>query len=234
MKWSLPEVPLNGSQETIPPLKCVLFDVDGTLVDTTEMIAEGLATTLEGALGRRPPREEMVALIGRPLVEQMGEYVPAAQVPALAERFMAFYEARRGEMERFFPGAPEMLKTARRLGLTVALVTSKNRREIEGTLDLLQFRDDLDFVISSEDAPRPKPFPDPVIEAVRRAGVRPDEALFLGDSVYDLRAGRGAGVRTGAALWGPFGAAILDPEQPTYRFASPEAVSAALPKLALL
>jgi HAD superfamily hydrolase (TIGR01509 family) len=213
-------------------LTCVLFDVDGTLVDTTELIAEGLGATLESHLGHRPPREELVSLIGRPLVEQMREYVAEPFVAPLADRFMTFYEEHRPVMEVPFPGALNMLHEARRLGLTVGIVTSKNRREIAGTLDLLRFGDLLDIVISSEDAPRPKPFPDPVQEALRRAEAPPEATLFIGDSVYDMRSGREAGVRTGAALWGPFGPAILEPEHPTYLFETPEAVTTALPTLA--
>jgi HAD superfamily hydrolase (TIGR01549 family) len=213
------------------PLTCVLFDMDGTLVDTTEMIAEGLGSTIESGLGRRPPREEIVALIGRPLREQLREYVDEEHVAALSDRFMSFYEANRAEMEIPFPGAFNMLHEARRLGLKVGVVTSKNRREIDGTLDLLNIRDLLDFYVSSEDAPRPKPYPEPVLEALRRADAVPDAALFIGDSVYDMQSGRQAGVRTGAALWGPFGRTILEPERPTYYFNSPDEVTALLPRL---
>ncbi|MBW3621895.1 MAG: HAD family hydrolase [Armatimonadetes bacterium] len=214
------------------PLTCILFDMDGTLVDTTDLIAEGLGSTIEIGLGRRPPREELVALIGRPLREQLREYIEEEQVAALSDRFMTFYEDRRGEMEVPFPGAFNMLHEARRLGLKVGIVTSKNRREIEGTLDLLRIRDLLDFVVSSEDAPLPKPAPDPVWEALRRAEAQPDAALFIGDSVYDMQSGNTAGVRTGGALWGPFGRAILEPERPTYLFETPDDVTARLPQLA--
>lgn len=214
------------------PLTCILFDMDGTLVDTTEMIAEGLGATIEGHLGSRPPREELVSLIGRPLREQLREYVEEAHVAALSDRFMAFYEDRRAEMEIPFPGAFNMLHESRRLGLNVGVVTSKNRREIEGTLDLLNIRDLLDFYISSEDTPLPKPHPDPVLEALRRADADADATLFVGDSVYDMRSGKAAGVRTGAALWGPFGRSILEPEHPTYLFESPGDLTALLPRLA--
>jgi pyrophosphatase PpaX len=214
------------------PIACVLFDVDGTLVDTTNLIAEGLQSTLESHLGRRPPRAEIVSLIGRPLIEQLREYVEEPFVPPLAERFMTFYEENRAGMEAFFPGALNMLHAVRRLRLTLGLVTSKNRREIEGTLELLGFTHLLDFVISSEDAPRPKPFPDPVVEAVRRAEAKPEETLFIGDSIYDMQSGKAAGVRTGAALWGPFGRAILEPQHATYPFETPEDATAAIERLA--
>ena len=210
------------------PLTCVLFDMDGTLVDTTDMIVEGLGSTIESHTGERPVREEIVALIGRPLKEQLRIYVEEPHVASLSDRFMTFYEERRDELEIPFPGAFNMLHEAHRLGLTVGIVTSKNRREIDGTLDLLRIRDLLDFTISSEDAPRPKPFPDPVLEALRRADAKPEATLFVGDSVYDMQSGRDAGVRTGGALWGPFGRSILEPEHPTYLFESPDDVTAFL------
>jgi pyrophosphatase PpaX len=203
-------------------LKCALFDVDGTLTDTTNLIAEGLMGTIEEAMNYRPPREEIVALIGRPLKDQLALYIEDARIPSFSDRFMTYYEERRAEMESLFPGALEMLQEARRLGYVTGLVTSKNRREIDGTLELHPIGEYLDFVVSSEDSPRPKPFPDPALEALRRANAAPQETIFIGDSVYDLRCGAAAGVRTGAALWGPFGRPVLEPENPDFLFQTPE------------
>jgi pyrophosphatase PpaX len=206
--------------------------MDGTLVDTTDLIVEGFRETLEDHLGRRLPREEIVALIGRPLREQLREYVAESYIAPLSDRFMTFYEERRGEYEQFFPGALNMLHEARRLKLKTGLVTSKNRREIEGTLDLLRIRELLDFYVSSDDTPLPKPHPDPVLEALRRADAKREQTLFIGDSVYDMQSGADAGVMTGGALWGPFGRSILEPLRPTFLFESPEAAIETFLKLA--
>ncbi|MGQ9523714.1 MAG: HAD family hydrolase [Armatimonadota bacterium] len=206
-----------------PSIRCVLFDVDGTLIDTTDLIAGGLAHAVKLHVGVEPPRSELVALIGRPLVEQMRVYGRESQVEAMSRSFIDYYE-RNHHLERPFPGALEMLKAVHDHGYTTGIVTSKNRTEVENFLGRFPIRQYLDIVVSSSDSPRPKPSPDPVLKALEMSGAHPCETLFVGDSVYDMRSGKSAGVLTGAALWGPFGRDILAPESPDFMFECPDDV----------
>lgn len=196
-------------------LSCVLFDLDGTLLDTTELIIGSLTHALQDYVGRPIPRQEIVDLIGRPLVEQMRVYAPEEDVPGLSARCLEYYEAHR-DREVLYDGALDVLDLCRELGLDVGIVTSKNRREILGVFDRLPLLERVDTYVCSEDTSRPKPFPDPVNLARARLGAPAEQTLFVGDSVYDIRCGKAAGVRTAAVLWGPNPAAVLEPEDPTF------------------
>jgi pyrophosphatase PpaX len=193
----------------------VLFDLDGTLLDTTDLIVDSLSYALNDHIGRKLPRQEILDLIGRPLIEQMRSYADEADVTRLSERCLHYYEANR-DQEVLFPGALEVLDLCRARGLSTALVTSKNRREILGVLDKLPLAERIDTYICSEDTEKPKPFPDPVNLARARLEAAAEDTLFIGDSVYDLRCGKAADVMTGAALWGPNTEATLKPEEPTF------------------
>ena len=102
------------------------------------------------------------------------------------------------------------------MGLAVALVTSKLRVELDPVLKRFPALAAVDAIVTADMTPRPKPAPDPVLAALAQLRVAPEEALFVGDSPYDLAAGRAAGVRTAAALWGPHPRERLAEEQPTY------------------
>jgi pyrophosphatase PpaX len=222
-----PETAESRPPEWLANVRCVLFDVDGTLIDTTHLIASGLDYAIRKHTSHTPTWEELVALIGRPLVDQMGVYGTPEQVPEMSRTFMEYYFSHQ-ELEKPFPGAIEMLEAAQKGGRKVGIVTSKNRTEVAHFLSRFPIQRYLDVVVSSEDAPRPKPHPDPVIKAMELAEVHPTETLFIGDSVYDMRAGRSSGVFVGAALWGPFGRDVLEPESPHVCFASPADVVSAL------
>ena len=211
----------------MPDVNCVLFDVDGTLIDTTELIAGGLAYAVRKHLGFEPPRSELVALIGRPLVDQMRVYGPEHLVDEMSRSFIEYYEANK-HMEKPYPGALEMLRAVKESGRIVGIVTSKNRHEVANFLSRFPLQSYLDVIVSSSDTKRPKPHPDPVLKALELTRVQPSNTLFIGDSVYDMRCGKSAGVLTGAALWGPFGRDVLSAEHPDFLFESPEEVAAFL------
>jgi phosphoglycolate phosphatase-like HAD superfamily hydrolase len=110
----------------------------------------------------------------------------------------------------------------------VGIVTSKNRHEVANFLSRFPLQAYLDVIVSSSDTKRPKPHPDPVLKALELTNAQPGNTLFIGDSVYDMKCGKSAGVLTGAALWGPFGRDVLSAEHPDFLFESPEEVAAFL------
>jgi len=209
---------------TQPPYRCALFDIDGTLVDTVELIVRALDHTFRKHLGVQISRDELRRTIGLPLHRQVRlfdhlvDFVPDHRAMEADE--IAYYESHK-HLEQVIPEALEALKEAKRAGMRVALVTSKNRLELETFLPRLNVNGWVDAVVSSSDVARPKPAPDSVLVALERLQASPSEAIFVGDTVYDIQCARGAGVRVIAVGWGAHPVEMLRAERPDWLFEEP-------------
>ena len=117
-------------------------------------------------------------------------------------------------MRERLPGAVETVGELARRGYRLAIVTSRRRRATLRGLQLCGLVEHFEVIVTPEDVTEAKPHPEPVLFALDRLGVAPDEALFVGDSPHDVAAGRGAGTRTAGALWGPFPRAALEMARP--------------------
>jgi pyrophosphatase PpaX len=209
---------------TQPPYRCALFDIDGTLVDTVELIVRALDHTFRKHLGVQISRDELRRTIGLPLHRQVRLFDHLVDsVPdhrAMEADEIAYYESHK-HLEQVIPEALEALKEAKRAGMRVALVTSKNRLELETFLPRLNVNGWVDAVVSSSDVARPKPAPDSVLVALERLQASPSEAIFVGDTVYDIQCARGAGVRVIAVGWGAHPVEMLRAERPDWLFEEP-------------
>ncbi len=198
------------------PFRAVLFDVDGTLIDTAELIADSLEYACRVHLGRTHPRETYYQLIGKPAIVQM-EILGGDKAPEMMDTAVAYYEDHH-EKEHPFPGALDTLAQLKENGIRLALVTSKTRMELEPTLARVPLQRWVHVIITADLTTRPKPFPDPVYLALQTLQIGAHETLFIGDSPYDLQSGNAAGVSTGAATWGPHPLPVLQAENPTFVF----------------
>lgn len=205
-------------------LRAILFDVDGTLIDTVDLIVKALDYTYRKHLGVSLPRAEIRRLIGLPLKVQM-RYLDdrvATEVPheLMEADEVAYYKAHR-DQERVIPEAIQAVRTASRKGYAVALVTSKNREELGLSWAKLRLEDAVDAVVTSDDTERHKPAPEPVLKALERLHLEPHEAIYIGDTVFDLSCGRAAGVQVAAVAWGAHLPEDLRAAQPDYYFETP-------------
>lgn len=209
---------------TQPPFRCALFDIDGTLVDTVELIVRALDHTFRKHLGVQISRDELRRTIGLPLHRQVRlfdhlvDFAPDHRAMEADE--IDYYESHK-HLERIIPEAVDALKEAKQAGLRTALVTSKNRLELEMFLPRLGVNGWIDAVVSSSDVTRPKPAPDPVLVALQRLGARPQEAVFVGDTVYDIQCAREAGVKVIAVGWGAHPVEVLRAGSPDWLFEEP-------------
>ena len=210
----------------VPRLACVLFDVDGTLIDTTDLIARGLQQVIQAHRGGKLTRARCGELIGRPLAYQM-EVLAGPPIAPLVEDFIRFYEAHQ-DLERIIEPAVELVRLAHGLGLQVGLVTSKNHRELAHSLGRLGIASLLGVVITADDVPRGKPAPDPLLAALERLGAPASRTLYLGDTEYDMQAGREAGVITAAAVWAAAHPERLRRWEPDFWFERPAQAAALL------
>ncbi|GIV13192.1 MAG: HAD-IA family hydrolase [Fimbriimonadales bacterium] len=210
-----------------PGLRAILFDVDGTLIDTVQLIVKALDYTYRKHLGIALPHEEIRRLIGLPLHVQMHYLDDRVSHPVdhlqMENDERAYYEAHRHE-ERVIPEMVEAVREAKRRGYRTALVTSKNRLEYAISRPQLQLDDWIDTLVTAEDTERHKPHPDPVLKALERLKVAPEEALYIGDTVYDLTCGRSAGTQVAAVAWGAHLPEDLRAAQPDYFFEHPQDV----------
>lgn len=197
-------------------LEALLLDLDGTVLDTHDLIL-GSWRHVRDAFGLDADDAAFMAQIGRPLSAIFEAFAPeAARREALVQAYRAHNAETHDAQVRPFPGMPEALDALRDRGVRLAVVTSKSTPFAERGLRVTGLRDRFEVLIGADDVARHKPDPEPVRAALAGLGVSARAALMVGDAPFDLQAGRAAGVRTGAALWGPFDRALLVPHAPDH------------------
>ncbi len=192
----------------------VLFDLDGTLVDSIELLLTCARHTFEGRQ-RAPTDEEWIAGLGTPLPTQMRAYVDAdEEVEVLRSRYRAFQREHHDRLMREYPGVEETLIELERRGHPMGVVTSKSNEMMDRGLVYLRLDRFMTTKIGHDSCHIHKPDPFPVRLALQELGYKPNEAVFVGDSPHDIDSGNAAGVISIAALWGPFTREQLEPHQP--------------------
>jgi phosphoglycolate phosphatase len=186
------------------PLSAVLFDLDGTLLDTVADIALALNRTLIEHGCESLAESDVCRLVGRgapSLVERaaaaQGRSFDATALAAVLERFFHHYgelEASNEDRARPYPGAVESLRMVHEAGLRTAVVTNKQRRFSDALLARLGLAPWVDIVVGGDSCARRKPDPQPLLFACELLGVPPAESLMVGDSVNDVQAARAAAI----------------------------------------
>jgi pyrophosphatase PpaX len=201
------------------PWRGVFFDLDGTLADTVELILCSFRHTMATHLGETPPDEAWISTLGTPLRDQLLDFArDPDEAVAMLETYSVFQQGVHDEMVRPFPGALDVVRELASRGSRLAVVTSKRGAVARRTMEVCGLWDAIELVVSADDVAKGKPDPEPVRRAMVSLGLegRPEEVLFVGDSPFDLRAGRAAGTRTAAVSWGPFARHLLEAEAPDY------------------
>jgi len=194
----------------------VLFDLDGTLVDSIELLVASMEYSFEGR-ALRPPLEEWIALIGTPLDKMLARWaVDDDDVLLLRARYREHQLAKHDEMLKLYPGMVETVRALHAAGHPLAVVTSKLEYGARRALKFAQIEDCFDVVVGIDATSKHKPEPEPVWYALEKLGVARERAMFVGDSTHDMEAGRAAGVTTVAVLWGPYTKAQLEPTAPDH------------------
>jgi pyrophosphatase PpaX len=201
------------------PWAAVLFDLDGTLADTVELILHCFRHTMRTHLGVVPDDSAWLAGLGIPLREQLRGFARSDEEFAeMLDTYVEYQKSVHDDMVSPFPDAAKVMSALRAEGVSVGVVTSKRCEVARRTLARCGLEGAYGVLVGVDDVARPKPDPEPVQLALGRLGLRGNarDTLFVGDSPYDIRAGRAAGTYTGAALWGPFSREVLDGEGPDF------------------
>jgi pyrophosphatase PpaX len=179
----------------------VLFDLDGTLIDSGPIILASMKHASLTVLGMEPDEELVRAAIGGPgLVAQMRDLDPD-RVDELVDAYRAHNEPLHAELESFVD-VLALLPTLREEGRTLGIVTAKRLRTVGLAVDRFPVLREMDVVIGAEDTERHKPDPDPLLEALARLDADPAEAAYVGDSPFDIRAAKAGGLFAIAVGWG--------------------------------
>lgn len=180
----------------------VLFDLDGTLIDSGPIILASMEHAVRTVLGREIAREELAATVGgQGLVAQM-RALDAERADELVEAYRVHNDALHETLEAF-DEMLEVLPKLRAQGRRLGIVTAKRHRTV--ALALARFPalgDHFDVIVGHDDTERHKPDPDPVLAALERLQASPEEAAYVGDSPFDIRAAKAAGAFAVAVGWG--------------------------------
>jgi pyrophosphatase PpaX len=195
------------------PYRAVVFDLDGTVVDSVDLIVVSFQHAFREVLGREMDREEAIAYVGRPLKEQMMAFSPE-HADELVASYREFNHREHDRMLRLYDGIPHLLDRLRQAGVRVGLVTSKSRYTTQMAFDLTGIESYFDASVCADESPRNKPFPDPILLCLQQLGVSPADAAYVGDSPADIQAARAAEVEAIAVAWGVFDIAVLTAEKP--------------------
>lgn len=199
------------------PPSPLLFDLDGTLVDSIELIVQAAEHAFEGRDGPRPTREEWVALIGTPLAPMLRRWAhDEDDVKFLWDRYRAFQVEHHDRLVAAYPGVVDLIRRLHTRGHAMAIVSSKIEAGIRRSLDYVGITDCFGALIGIEATERHKPEPEPVLLALDTLGASASDAWFIGDSPHDIHAGRAAGVRTIGVLTGPYDRDAVAQAQPTH------------------
>ncbi|MCH1570218.1 MAG: HAD-IA family hydrolase [Longimicrobiales bacterium] len=197
----------------------VLFDLDGTLADTLDLILQSFRYTMRQHLGSDPSTDAFLASMGKPLPIQLYDYARSeTERLAMRDTYVAYQRRIHDEMVTSFPGAVSVVRTLRQRGTRVGIVTSKGHRIGRRTIEVCGLHDDIEHVVFGDQVEQPKPHPEPVLKALDALSLSddPGSVLFVGDSPHDVRAGRLAGTKTAAVGWGPIDRRVLEAEQPDF------------------
>lgn len=182
-------------------IRCVLFDLDGTTIDTNELIIATLQHVLQQHCNLALSREAVIAQMGGPLPDQMRHFSGRDDVDDLVKAYRAYNYARHDEMVTLFPGVLDAFRRLSAAGLKLGIVTNKARASTARVLEQFGLRPYVGAVVTIEDVKRPKPHPEPMFKAMGELGVKPEETIMVGDSPFDLLSARDAGVRPIAVGW---------------------------------
>lgn len=198
----------------------VLFDLDGTVVDTVELIRASFRHATRTVLGTVLPDEEIMRFVGQPLMTQMRQ-LSEEHAQELCDTYREHNHRVHDELIRGYEGVEEMLAALRRHGRRIGLVTSKSGKPTAMAFRSLDLERYFDVIITADDTTKHKPAPEPLLLCLERLAppdlpADPAGAIYIGDSPFDIQAGQAAGMATAAVTWGIFSRAALEASGPTY------------------
>ncbi|WP_339221504.1 pyrophosphatase PpaX [Paenibacillus sp. FSL H8-0332] len=192
-------------------IECVLFDLDGTIVNTNELIISSFMHALKENNLPVLTREQIIPMMGTTLQQQLGAFsgLEAKDISVLERSYRSYNNAHHDELVRSFPHVNETMEELLRRGIRLGIVTTKIRPTTLKALEMFDLLKYMETIVTVNDVTHPKPHPEPVLTAVANLGVDPAKTLMVGDSAVDIQSAKAAGVRVAAVAWSLKGEDVL-------------------------
>lgn len=179
----------------------VLFDFDGTIADTNELIIASWQYTYRERIGHTVSKEEILKTFGEPLRSTMAKVFPDHDVDESVAIYRDFQKDIFRDAIKPFPGMPELVKELSARGFKIGVVTSRVRHSTYLGLEIFGLDPYIDAVITCEDCEEHKPGPGPALACLEALGSKPENAVMVGDSKYDIGCANNAGVKSIMVGW---------------------------------
>ena len=179
----------------------VIFDFDGTLIDTNDVIIASWQHTYSHYLGHEASLEHITMCFGEPLLitlEREFPGVPASESAAVYRRYQSEHA---DALVKLFPGTVEMLKALKEKGYKMGVVTSRTRETTLGYMEQFGIREYFEDLVTCDDTSIHKPNPEPLLLGLEKLGAKAEESIMVGDSVFDIECANNAGVRAVLVDW---------------------------------
>lgn len=190
---------INKNLEEFHMLNAVLFDLDGTLIDTNELIIDSFKHTFKVFSKPEPDRETIIEWFGEPLAFTISNFFD--NVNEAIQVYRDFNLKYHDERISIYNNVEMILKTLKEDGYKLGVVTSKNKSTAFKGLNRFNISHYFDVLIGSDDVKNHKPHEEPILNACKFLNVKPSESIMIGDSIYDIISGRNAGTKTCGVLY---------------------------------
>ncbi|GEK59029.1 pyrophosphatase PpaX [Marinococcus halophilus] len=198
----------------------LLFDLDGTLIDTNDLIISSYEHVLTYYAPDQYSRDDIISWIGVPLADNFSSISSnPSQVEQMIDTYQSHNLANHETLVREYDGVYDTIKTLHERGFSLGIVTTKRKEAAVKGAEMLGLLPFFSTFVTVDDVTNPKPHPEPLQIAMTQLNARPEETIMVGDSQFDILAGKNAGVRTAGVAWTIKGASFLKNYEPDWMLA---------------
>lgn len=190
-------------------IKAVLFDIDGTLLDTTELLYQAFEYAIKSQNLKPPSRKQMSKVIGVSLENCYLTFAPSGDNQLLCKTHNEF-QIKNSHLSKLFPKTTEVLKKLKRKGIKLAGITNRWRSTAEISIKRSNLDQYLEFINYRDGFTNIKPDPEMLHHAIEKLGVSKDEAIMVGDTAIDIKAAKDAGIKSVGVTYGFLGKSIVE------------------------
>ncbi|MWV47494.1 pyrophosphatase PpaX [Paenibacillus sp. HJL G12] len=194
----------------------ILFDLDGTIIDTNDLIITSFMHVLEKHQLTPLTREEIIPKMGATLEQQLQEFSGLGDITTLMTSYRSYNDEHHDVMVKMFPHVEEVVKQLHAQGIQLGVVTTKNKPGTIRVMEMFGLQKYMGAVVTLNDVEHPKPHAEPILKALGILGADPSRTLMVGDSPVDIQSAKAAGVRSVGVAWSLKGEKALLEHQPDY------------------